>query len=108
MYLDGSLVATLSGTPVPLSMTYDLLGTGYTVGHPATNGGYFPFAGTIDKVQIYTNSALAGAFSFPGTSNAQATFTPPATGTYTLGVLASNPDGGVRAEPRHLTWFQSW
>ena len=59
LYLDGALVATLNGVPVPLNMTYDQLGTGYTVGYPNTNGVYFPFTGTIDSLTITQGTAAS-------------------------------------------------
>ena len=91
--LDGTTVATLSGTPNPLSMTFDQLGTGYTLGHSNAPGGYFPFTGTINLVKIYTGTSATSPFSFTGAGDSRATFMPPDFGTYTIGLLASDQQG---------------
>ncbi len=93
LILDGTTVATLTGTPNPLSMTFDQLGTGYTLGHPNAPAGYFPFSGTIDSVEIHTGTAATSPFTFAGTGDSQATFMPPDFGTYTIGLLASDQQG---------------
>jgi hypothetical protein len=102
LYLDGALVATLAGVPNP-NFAYDQLGTGYTFGYPNTTGGYFPFVGTIDKVQISTGSLLTGSVSFPTSSNNQITFTPPDAGAYAIGLSATDVYGGTGARMASLT-----
>ena len=93
----------LSGTPNPLNMTYDQLGMGYTLGYPNAPAGYFPFTGTIDQVQITEGSLLTGSVSFPANSNNQITFTPPAPGTDTIGLSATDVHGGTGAITASLT-----
>ena len=93
LMLDGTTIATLSGTPNPDGMTFDELGTGYTLGHPNTPGGYFPFTGTIDSVEIFTGTAATSPFTFAGAGDSQATLMPPDFGTYTIGLVASDQQG---------------
>jgi hypothetical protein len=84
--VDGVSLGRVNGTPQPSGMTYDLLGTGYSssfVGYPA---GYFPFTGTIQSLTIAEGSALAGAVTVPTATNNTITFTPPAAGSYTVGL----------------------
>ncbi len=95
MTVDGTLIGTLIGTPQPQDMTYDQLGTGFTNGWPDAAPDFDPFVGTINSVQISTSSVLNGAFTFPGTSGAQAVFAPPGAGSETIDVLATNPDGST-------------
>jgi hypothetical protein len=95
LYVDGDLVGTLHGTPVPLNMTFDQLGTGYTLGHPGTPYGFIPFVGTLDNVLITTGTTLTGSVAFPGAGNNQITFTPANAGTYTISLEAIQPDGGT-------------
>ncbi len=102
LYLDGTLVGTLSGTPNPLNMTYDQLGTGFTLGHPSTPGGYFPFDGTIDQVRITEGSLLAGSVSFPVNKNNEIIFTPPDAGTYSIGLTATDVQGNTGATTASL------
>ena len=62
--LDGNLVGTLSGTPVPYNMTFDQLGTGFgnNSAYTATPAvAYFPFTGAIDSLTITQGTALAGS-----------------------------------------------
>jgi hypothetical protein len=105
LYLDGALVGTLSGTPVPLNMTVDQLGTGYTLGHPGTPYGFFPFIGTLDSVQITSGTALAGSVSFPGTGANQITFTPVNPGGYMISFQVTQPDGGTAVSSASVTVF---
>ena len=91
--LDGTTIATLSGTPNPDGMTFDQLGTGYTLGHPNTPGGYFPFSGTIESLTMTVGTALAGSVALSGSSGNQMTFTPPATGADTIALTVTDELG---------------
>jgi PKD domain len=102
LYLDGTLVDTLSGTPNPLNMTVDQLGTGYTLGHPNAPGGYFPFIGTIDSVQITTGSAPVGAVAFPAGAGGAIAFTPAMPGADTVTLVTEDEDGGNATETASL------
>ena len=54
--LDGVSLGQTMGTLSPLDMTFNQLGTGYTVTYPAgITSGSDPFIGTLDKVVITTN-----------------------------------------------------
>jgi hypothetical protein len=103
LYLDGTLVGTLSGTPNPLDMTYDQLGTGYTLGHPNAPAGYFPWSGTIDSIQITQGNLLAGSLSFPATSSNQLIFTPPDAGTYSIILSATDIQGNTGTQTVSLS-----
>ena len=58
LYVDGSLVNSTSANVTGFSNTYAyLLGTGYTTGWTNTyNGGWFPFAGSLDEVAVYSKA----------------------------------------------------
>ncbi len=56
LYLDGSLVGTLSGTITNLDMSFNQIGIAKVSGWPS--GGNGPFSGAIDDVRIY-NRALS-------------------------------------------------
>src|SRR5262249_31587936 len=59
LYVDGSLVSSTSVNVTGFANAYAyLLGTGYTTSWANTyNGGWFPFAGSLDEVAVY-NTAL--------------------------------------------------
>ena len=59
VYLDGALLGSTPFVQTGYASSYSYqIGTGYTAGWPATNGGYFYFQGLIDEVEIF-NRALA-------------------------------------------------
>ena len=99
LYVDGTLVGDLLGTPNPLNMTYDQIGTGYTVGYTSAESGYFPFTGTISSVSITAagppalGGSLAGYVALAGSTGSQLTFTPPDTGPYTIELAATDAAG---------------
>ena len=58
VYLDGGLIGSVPFTQVGYAASYQYqIGTGFTAGWPAGNGGYFYFPGLIDEVEIF-NRAL--------------------------------------------------
>ena len=101
--LNGNLVGTLTGSPQALDMTFDQLGDGETASWPGGTGGFDPFIGTLSNVVISTSSTVAGAFAFPGSGGGQVTYTPPGPGSETIGLLATNPDGGTAVTGDPLT-----
>ncbi|MGC8533631.1 MAG: LamG-like jellyroll fold domain-containing protein [Candidatus Parvarchaeum sp.] len=56
LYLNGTEIATYSGTPQSCSPSYWTLGEGYTSGWTDTNGGNFYFNGYITNVQFYNQA----------------------------------------------------
>jgi hypothetical protein len=59
VYLDGASLGSAPFTQVGYNSDYQYsIGTGFTLGWPAGNGGYFYFQGRIDEVEIF-NRALA-------------------------------------------------
>jgi Concanavalin A-like lectin/glucanases superfamily len=61
VYLDGALLASVAFTQTGYAASYQYqIGTGFTSGWPAGNGGYFYFQGLIDEVEIF-NRALSAA-----------------------------------------------
>jgi hypothetical protein len=59
VYLDGASIGATPFIQVGYVASYQYqIGTGYTAGWPATNGGYFYFQGLIDEVEIF-NRALS-------------------------------------------------
>jgi hypothetical protein len=103
LYLDGTLVGTLTGSLQPLDMSFDELGTGWTTNWQADTGGLDPFIGTIQSVQIANSSAAVGTWSFPGTGGSQASFTPFDIGTDTISLLATDKNGGTGVTSAPLT-----
>jgi hypothetical protein len=101
--VDTQPVETLTGSPQPLDMTFDQLGTGDTARWPAGTGGFDPFVGTINQVQISTSSVMTGTFTFTGSSGAHVTYLPPGPGTESIGLFATNPSGGTTATAVPLT-----
>ena len=93
LFLDGSLVGTISGTLTPLDMSYDQIGTGSTGSWPAGNNGIDPFVGTISQLLIASGTALGGFVATSGSSANQITFAPPAMGSYTLGLSSTDSTG---------------
>ena len=92
--IDGTQVAQTSGSNNSLDMTFDQLGTGYGTTSPdAPTSGYFPFTGTISSLTITQGTALAGSVAPSSSSVNQITFTPPAAGTYTVGLSSTNSSG---------------
>jgi hypothetical protein len=58
-YLDGTLLGSAPFTQTGYAASYQYqIGTGFTSGWPAGNGGYFYFQGLIDEVEIF-NRALS-------------------------------------------------
>ncbi len=53
LYLNGTEIATHSGTPQSCSSTYWTIGEGYTPSWLGTNGGNFYFSGYITNAQFY-------------------------------------------------------
>ena len=92
--IDGTQVAQTSGSNNALDMTYDQIGTGYGSTAPdAPTSGEFPFTGTISSLTITQGTALAGYVAPSSSSDNQITFTPPAMGTYTVGLSSTNSNG---------------
>jgi hypothetical protein len=61
VYLDGALLGSTPFTQRGYAASYQYqIGTGFTSGWPAGNGGYFYFQGLIDEVEIF-NRALSHA-----------------------------------------------
>jgi len=61
VYLDGALLGSAPFTQTGLAASYQYqIGTGFTLGWPAGNGGYFYFQGLIDEVEIF-NRALSAS-----------------------------------------------
>jgi hypothetical protein len=59
VYLDGALLGSAPFTQTGYAASYHYqIGTGFTSGWPAGNGGYFYFQGLIDEVEIF-NRALS-------------------------------------------------
>jgi hypothetical protein len=58
VYLDGGLIgSSTSFTQTGYAASYQYqIGTGFTAGWPAGNGGYFYFQGLIDEVEIFNRS----------------------------------------------------
>jgi hypothetical protein len=54
VYLDGMLLGSVAFTQTGYAASYQYqIGTGFTLGWPAGNGGYFYFQGLIDEVEIF-------------------------------------------------------
>jgi hypothetical protein len=54
LYLDGQLVRSGSGSINDFGGRFNQIGTGYTDGWAAAPGGWYPFVGQIDDVQIWS------------------------------------------------------
>src|SRR5207248_6393692 len=53
-YVDGVAIGSTAFTQYPYTSVYKYqLGTGYSGGRPATNGGLFYFNGLLDEVSVY-------------------------------------------------------
>ena len=101
--IDGTQVAQISGSNNSLDMTYDQLGTGYGDTSPdAPTSGDFPFTGTISSLTITQGTALAGYVAPSSSSVNQITFTPPAAGTYTVGLSSTNSSGSSTSTSQTL------
>ncbi|MFD4656187.1 LamG-like jellyroll fold domain-containing protein [Kitasatospora sp. NPDC058444] len=75
LYLDGSLVGTVSGTVNHLNMTRTYLGGGYVGSWPGGNGGWSWLTGQIDEVALYQHPLTAEriAAHYQGRSASSAT-----------------------------------
>ncbi len=93
--LDGNLVGTRTGSPQALDMTFDELGSGETAFWPGGTGGFDPFVGTLAKVQVTSGTLLTSSVTFPTSGGNQVTFTPPAAGTDTIGLSATDVYGST-------------
>jgi hypothetical protein len=92
--IDGTRVAQVSGSNNALDMTFNQLGTSDAANSPdAPTSGEFPFTGTISSLTITQGTALAGYVAPVSASGNQITFTPPAPGTYTVGLSSTDSSG---------------
>jgi hypothetical protein len=83
LYLDGQLVGSFSGVGIQdLPVTFDQIGTGYSLYWPGGAGGWFGFQGQIDDVQIWSEARSA--------SEIQSDMSSPPTGA-TPGLVAYYP-----------------
>ena len=101
--LDGVPVGTLTGLSNPADLTFDQLGTGYTSNVTAAPNGFDPFSGTIGQVEISDGGLSADTVTFPASGSDQVTLTPPAGGTYTVGLQTFDAAGDLASTSQSLS-----
>ncbi|RAJ32831.1 RHS repeat-associated protein [Kitasatospora sp. SolWspMP-SS2h] len=93
LYLDGTLVATATGTVDHLDMNRTYLGGGYTGSWPGGNGGWSWFNGQIDEVAFYQHPLSADRIAAHYQARSQSTAT-----TLASRVTVTDPAGGTSTD----------